>query len=135
MHTPNAQLTSFELFTVFAHQLGASKEQESVAAMSDDGQRVEFFVTHKDFPSARCGYRANAPGHDDHAKLWLAEELATGALHRIMRKAPPTADATAITGLFGRWQGQGSSRRTFRRGGHLDVPGRAGFLLGGWPAE
>lgn len=100
VHTLNAQLTSFEIFTDFAHQLGAPQVQASVATISDDGQRVELFFSHKDFPSARFGYRAKAPGQDDHEKLWLAEELATGALHRIMRDAPPpTADATAITWL------------------------------------
>lgn len=99
MHTLNAQLTSFEIFTDFAHQLGAPQVQASVATISDDGQRVELLFSHKDFPSARFGYRAKAPGRDDHEKLWLAEELATGALHQIMRNASPTADATGITWL------------------------------------
>ena len=99
MHTLNAQLTSFEIFTDFAHQLGAPQVRTSVATISDDGQRVELFFSHKDFPSARFGYRAKEPGQDDHEKLWLTEELATGALHRIMRDAPPTADATGITWL------------------------------------
>jgi hypothetical protein len=99
VHTLNAKLTNFENFTDFAHQLGAPQVQASVATISDDGQRVELFFSHKDFPSARFGYRAKAPGQDDHEKLLLTEELATGALHRIMRDAPPTADATGITWL------------------------------------
>ena len=99
VHTLGAQLTSFEVFTDFAHQVGAPNVQASVATISDDGQRVVLLFSHKDFPGARFDYRAKAPGQDDHEKLWLAEELATGALHRIMREDPATADATGITWL------------------------------------
>jgi len=102
--TPNArtldeQLTSFELFVGFAHQLGAPQVQAADATISDGGQRVELFFSHSDFPDARFGYRAKAPGEDVHEKLWLAEELATGALHRIMRDTTPPADAAGITWL------------------------------------
>jgi len=68
------------------------------ATISDDGQRVELFSSHRDFPDARFGYRAKAPGEDDHEKLWLAEELATGGLHRIMRDTL-AADSAGITWL------------------------------------
>jgi len=97
--TPNEQLASFENFTHFAHQLGASQLQAADATISDDGQRVEFFFSHTDFSNARFGYRAKAPGEDIHEKLWLAEELATGSLHRIMRDTTPAADASGITWL------------------------------------
>ena len=99
VRTLNEQLTSFEVFTDFAHQLGAPQVQAAVATISDDGQRVEPFFSHEDFPNARFGYRAKAPGQDAHEKLWLGEELATGALHRIMREATPPADAAGITRL------------------------------------
>jgi len=102
--TPNVrnldeQLTSFETFIDFAHQLGAPQTHAVNATISDGGQNVEFFFLHSDFPDARFGYRAKAPGEDVHEKLWLAEELATGALHRIMRDITPPADAAGTTWL------------------------------------
>ncbi|MHB2027850.1 MAG: hypothetical protein ACYCPT_03420 [Acidimicrobiales bacterium] len=60
---------------------------------------MDLFFSHKDFSNAHFGYRAKAPGEDVHEKLWLAEELATGALHRIMRDTNPAADAAGITWL------------------------------------
>ncbi|MGC8510985.1 MAG: hypothetical protein ACP5PB_08975 [Acidimicrobiales bacterium] len=102
--TPNVgtlseQLTSFENFTDFARELGAPEVQVADVTISDDGQRVELFFSHRDFPDARFGYRAKTPGEDVHEKLWLAEELATGALHRIMRDGTPVIDAAGITWL------------------------------------
>lgn len=99
MRILNEQLTSFELSSDFAHELCATQVQTADATVSDDVQRVEIFFTHSSFPNARFGYRAKAPGEDIHEKLWLAEELATGALHRIMRDTNPTADAKGITWL------------------------------------
>jgi hypothetical protein len=103
--TPNVraldeQLTSFRAFIDFAHQLGATRVQVAAdATISGDGQRVELFFSHGDFPDARFGYRAKEPGEDDHERLWLAEELATGALHRIMHDTTPPADSAGITWL------------------------------------
>ncbi len=102
--TPNAraldeQLASFEVFTDFAHSLGAPQVEAVEAIISDSGERVELFFSHKDFPNARFGYHAKAPGEDLHEQVWLAEELATGALHGIMREPIPTADAAGITWL------------------------------------
>jgi hypothetical protein len=102
--TPNVrtlyeQLTSFETFSDFAHQLGALQVQAVDATISDVSKKVELFFLHSDFPEARFGYRAKAPGEDVHEKLWLAEELATGALHRIMRDITPAADAAGTTWL------------------------------------
>ncbi|HUY43592.1 MAG TPA: hypothetical protein VMU98_07510 [Acidimicrobiales bacterium] len=99
VRTLNEQLTSFENFTHFAHQLGASQLQAVNATISDDGQRVELIFSHTDFSNARFGYRAEAPGEDVHEKLWLVEELAMGALHGIMRNTTPATDAAGITWL------------------------------------
>jgi len=99
VRTLNEQLTSFENFTDVAHQLGAPQVQAADATLSDDGQRVELFFSHSDFPNARFGYRAKVPGEDVHERLWVAEELATGALDRIMRDIAPAADAAGITWL------------------------------------
>lgn len=99
IRTLDEQLTSFETFTDLAHQLGALQVETTGSRISDDGQRVELFLSHRDFPHARFGYFAKLPGEDDHEQLWLAEELATGALHRIMRNATPSGDAAGITWL------------------------------------
>jgi hypothetical protein len=100
VRTLDEQLTSFGTFIDFVQQLGATQVHAAAdATISGDGQKVELFFSHTDFPDARFGYRAKAPGEDAHEKLWLAEELATGALHRIMRDNTPTADAAGFTWL------------------------------------
>ena len=99
MHTLDEQLTSFENFIDLAYRLGAPQAQSAIATMSEDGRRAELFFSHSNFPDARFGYRAKAPGEDSHETLWLAEELATGALHRIMRDYTPSADDAGITWL------------------------------------
>jgi hypothetical protein len=60
---------------------------------------IVFFFSHRDFPDAHFGYRAKAPGEDDYEEVWLAEELATGALHRVMRDTAPAPDTAGITWL------------------------------------
>jgi len=97
VRTLDVQLTSFETFIDFAHQLGALQVRAVDATINDGSQRVELLFLHSDFPDARFGYRAKAPGEDIHEKLWLAEELAAGALHRIMRDITPAADAAGTT--------------------------------------
>lgn len=67
--------------------------------ISDDGLKVILFFSHRDFLNARFDYRAKAPDEDDHEKLWLAEELATKALHRIMRDTTSAADPAETTWL------------------------------------
>ncbi|MHB1089040.1 MAG: hypothetical protein ACYC19_09815 [Acidimicrobiales bacterium] len=99
IRTLNEQLKSFETFADLAHQLGALQLETTDARISDDGQTVELYWSHRDFPHARFGYLAKPPGEDDHELLWLGEELATGALHRIMRDTTPTGDAAGITWL------------------------------------
>jgi hypothetical protein len=61
---------------------------------------VAWFFSHGEFPGMRFGYWAKTPGEDGHEVLWLAEELATGALHRLIRgAAAPAPDAVGITWL------------------------------------
>lgn len=103
--TPDAgdldkQLAGFENFLGFAHSLGATKVRAPAGVrISSDGQRVELFFSHADFPDASFGYRAKTPGRDPHEQLWLAEELATGALHRLMRDTAAVADSAGMTWL------------------------------------
>ncbi|MHB1208364.1 MAG: hypothetical protein ACYC1I_01490 [Acidimicrobiales bacterium] len=95
----NDQLRSFENFVDFAHQLGALRVLATDARIVDDGSSVELLFSYSEFPDARFGYRAKAPGEDVHEKIWLAEELATGALQRIMRDDAPKGDVAGITWL------------------------------------
>ena len=97
--TLDEQRAIFETFVDLAHQMGARKVQKGDATLSDDGQTVVLFFSHSDFPDARFGYRVKAPTEDAYEEVWLAEELATGALHRIMRDAAPSPDAAGITWL------------------------------------
>lgn len=98
MRTLDEQLTSFATFVENAHQLGVPLVQAD-ATISDVDQIVVLFFSHGDFPDARFAYRAKAPGEDAHEELWLLEELAVGALHRVMRGDAPTRDAAGTTWL------------------------------------
>jgi len=80
--------------------MGARKVQNGDATLSDDGERVVLYFSHSDFPDAHFGYRSKAPNEDAYEEVWLAEELATGALHRIMREAAPAPDDRGITWLY-----------------------------------
>jgi hypothetical protein len=51
--------------------------------------------SHDSFPGVRFGHRFTPPS-DEHAAIWLMEEIETGALHRMMR-TPPQADDAGIT--------------------------------------
>ncbi len=99
VRTINEQLTSFKTFNDLAHQLGAPQVEAVDVSISDGRKTVELCFSHCDFPDNRFGYRAKAPGKDDHEVLWLAEELATGALHRIMCDKTPADDAAETTWL------------------------------------
>ena len=97
--TLDEQLTGFATFVEAAHQLGVPQVQAADATSSDGDQQVVLFFSHSDFPDARFAYRAKAPGEDAHEELWLLEELAVGALHRILRDDAPTCDAAGTTWL------------------------------------
>jgi hypothetical protein len=56
---------------------------------------VAVLFSHVSFPGVRFGHRFTPPS-DEHASIWLMEEIETGALHRMMR-TPPQADDAGIT--------------------------------------
>ena len=98
-YTLGEQRAIFETFVALAHSMSARKVRRAEATLTDDGQAVVLLFSHDDFPDARFGYLAKAPTEDDHEDVWLAEELATGALHRIMRDVAPVPDAAGVTWL------------------------------------
>lgn len=99
-HTLDERRTVFESFVDLAHAMGARKVPNGHVTLSDDGETVILYFSHSDYPDARFGYRAKAPNEDADEEVWLAEELATGALHRIMRDVAPMPDDRGITWLF-----------------------------------
>ena len=71
---------------------------------------VVLLFSHDDFAATRFGYRCKPPADDRYEEIWLAEEVATGGLHRMMRHDLPTPDESGIvwTHLHGqllRWSG------------------------------
>ncbi len=98
-HDLNEQLTCFKAFTGLAHRLGATQVRTADATLGEDGEGVVLRFSHGRFPNVRFGYRAKPPGEDDDEELWLAEELATGALDRIMSDSPPPTDPAGVTWL------------------------------------
>jgi hypothetical protein len=65
-------------------------------------RRVAVLFSYQDFPGVRFGHRF--PADPDAAaleKIWLKEEIETGALDRMMQ-IPPTADESASSGPPGK---------------------------------
>ncbi len=63
---------------------------------------VAVLFSHQDFPGARFGHRFPLePYGEGHEKIWLMEEIGTGALHRMMRNEPAADDAGIIWTTWG----------------------------------
>jgi len=60
---------------------------------------VAVLFSHQGFPSVRFGHRFT-PG-DQHAAIWLKEEIETGALHRMMQAQPAPDDAGILWTTWG----------------------------------
>ena len=66
------------------------------------GRRVAVLFSHEDFPRARFGHRFPLePFAEGHEKVWLMEEIETGALHRMMRNEPAADNAGIIWTTWG----------------------------------
>ena len=74
---------------------GVSDDAEVIITNLGAVQRVAVLFLHDSFPGVRFGHRFTRPS-DEHAAIWLKEEIETGVLHRMM-KAPPRADDEGIT--------------------------------------
>jgi len=86
-----AQLEIFRRFGSLAVAMGAAVH-DCEARVTGDG-RVVLLFAHHDFPAVRFGYRCKPPGQARLEELWLSEEIATGALHRMMRYDRPVVSA------------------------------------------
>jgi hypothetical protein len=81
---------------------GVHDIQVRVVGEGENG-RVAVFFSHEDFPEVLFAYRCKPPGDDRYELVWLQEELATGALHRMMRYDTPVSaeDGLIWTRLYG----------------------------------
>jgi len=100
------QLDLFDGFSSVAASMGAREVKDCEARITGESldRRVVLFFSHDDFPAVRFGYRCKAPGEDRYEEVWLCEELATGALHRMVRYERPVPDEDDI--LWTRLHGQ-----------------------------
>jgi hypothetical protein len=103
--TIEEQLALFERFSSPAASMGARKVRDCEAQITGEGvgRRVVLLFSHGDFPAIRFGYRCKAPGEDRYEEVSLGEELATGALHRMMsyERPVPGEDGIIWTRLHG----------------------------------
>jgi len=66
------------------------------------GRCVAVLFSHEHFPGARFGHRFPLePFAEGHEKIWLMEEIDTGALHRLMGNGPAADDAGIIWTTWG----------------------------------
>ncbi|MDA8071699.1 MAG: hypothetical protein M0Z82_08880 [Actinomycetota bacterium] len=95
------QQAEFEQFVGFAQAMGVKGLRVAGTRIVDTGESrsVEVLFGHDGFVGELFGYRCMAPGDDPHERVWLAEELATGALHRLMRDGRVDRDADGVVWL------------------------------------
>ena len=100
-----------------------------------DNRRVVVFFSHEAFPEVRFAYRCKPPGADRYELVWLQEEIATGALHRMMAydSPEPAEDGVIWTRLYGAllWkEGESdTSRLVLRSFAHVG-PSKGGTTCG-----
>ncbi|MHB1874843.1 MAG: hypothetical protein ACYCPF_08325, partial [Streptosporangiaceae bacterium] len=75
---------------------GVSDDAEVIITGAGPARSLAILFTHQAYPDVRFGHRF-ARWDDKHSLIWLMEEIETGALHRMMRDAPPAAGAAGIT--------------------------------------
>ena len=69
---------------------------------SGPGRRIAVLFFHDHFPGIRFGHRLRRePGQETYERVWLMEEIETGALHRMMQDPPAPDDAGVIWTTWG----------------------------------
>jgi hypothetical protein len=108
-------LTYLDAATIEAVRQGArpgdplppTERQPRITGVGDDVEvlivdgaqpHVAVLFSHRDFPGTRFGHRIAPPSGElaRYETIWLAEEIETGALHRMMH-ADPRPDGAGIT--------------------------------------
>lgn len=94
------QRSEFERFSALADGMGADIRVVTARIVGRaDSRTVALFFQHDEFSDVLFAYRCCPPGTEPHKPLWLAEELATGALRRIMRSGQSLADIDGVVWL------------------------------------
>lgn len=60
---------------------------------------MALLVWHDDFPGELFAFRCVVPGEEPHERVWLAEELATSGLHRLMQSNRVDRDVDGVVWL------------------------------------
>jgi hypothetical protein len=69
---------------------------------SGPDRRIAVLFSHEHFPGIRFGHRfQREPGRETNERIWLKEEIETGALHRMMQDPPAPDDAGVIWTTWG----------------------------------
>jgi hypothetical protein len=95
------QVSEFERFADLADAMGVEGIRVTAVriAGSADSRAVHMFFRYARFADVLFAYRSMRADADPHERVWLAEEIATGALHRIMRSEQPVADRDGVVWL------------------------------------
>jgi hypothetical protein len=95
------QVSEFERFAHLADAMGAEGIRVTVVRIAGtaDSRAVHMFFRDAKFAGVLFAYRSMQAVADPHERVWLAEEIATGALHRIMRSEQPIADRDGVVWL------------------------------------
>ena len=95
-HSRERQLSDFERFPELADPMGADIEVVVVRLVEKPHAHVVVFFRQHDFPDVLFAYQSKPPGADRYEQIWFAEELATGALHRMMGDSDRLADSDGV---------------------------------------
>ena len=61
-----------------------------------DARAIRMCFRHAEFPGVLIACRSWLAGTDPHERVWLIEEIATGALRRVTQSQPAVADADEV---------------------------------------
>lgn len=79
---------------------GVSNDAEVIITTAGAWRGVAVLFSHEGFPGVRFGHRFTPPS-DEHAAIWLMENIETGGLHRMMQAPQPANDAGIIWTTWG----------------------------------
>jgi hypothetical protein len=77
-------------------------DAEVIITGTGAGRRIAVLFSHEHFPGIRFGHGfRREPGRETNERIWLKEEIETGALHRMMQEPPAPDDAGVIWTAWG----------------------------------
>jgi len=77
-------------------------DAEVLITGSGPERRIAVLFSHEHFPGIRFGHRfRREPGRETYERIWLKEEIETGALRRMMQDSPAPDEAGVIWTTWG----------------------------------